>query len=257
MAHKRMFSQDIVGSDAFLEMEPEAQRLYFFLGMEADDDGFVSNPKKVARSIAAKESCIKILVDHRFIIHFPSGVIVIKHWWINNYIKNDRYHETKYLEEKKALIRKENGSYTEWIQNGSRMEPEKRIEENRIEEKRESVPDKPERHLSYLLKIPKEDLEEFLEKFNATPDQIKSKADDLNNYCLAKGKRYKNYKAFLLNALKKDFKPLTEEDRKKRELIKSIPGIPKTDKTEKTEITEEQRLKNIEKLKELRKKHFN
>lgn len=122
MANRRMFSKDIVGSDAFLDMPATSQLLYFHLGMEADDDGFVSSPSRISRTIGANDDDIKVLLGKRFIIAFPSGIIVIKHWKINNSIQVDRYHETQYLEEKKALITKENKSYTECIQDVSKMD---------------------------------------------------------------------------------------------------------------------------------------
>lgn len=122
MATRRMFSKDIVNSDAFLDMPASTQLLYFQLGMEADDDGFVASPKRVARSVGVNDDELKILTAKRFILSFPSGIVVLKHWKINNYIQADRYHETKYLEEKKALITKENGSYTECIQDVSSLD---------------------------------------------------------------------------------------------------------------------------------------
>lgn len=112
MAQRRLFSPDIVESDAFLDMPVSTQALYFHLGMHADDDGFV-NPKRVMRMIGAPDDDLKILLGKRFVLTFESGVIVIKHWRIHNSIRKDRYNETKYLEEKKTLILKENGSYTE------------------------------------------------------------------------------------------------------------------------------------------------
>jgi len=99
--------------------------------MRADDDGFVSNPKKIIRMIGIQDDELKILFSKRFIIGFESGVVVIKHWKIHNYIQNDRYHETKYLDEKNKIIEKKNGSYTDktgkCIQNGYRMETEVRL----------------------------------------------------------------------------------------------------------------------------------
>jgi len=110
---RRMFSPLIVDSDAFLDMPSSAQNLYFHLGMRADDDGFVSNPKKIMKIVNSGEDDLKILFAKRFIIGFDSGIIVIKHWRINNLIRKDWYRETQYLEEKSSLIIKENGSYTE------------------------------------------------------------------------------------------------------------------------------------------------
>lgn len=116
MAQRRMFSLDIVASDAFLEMPTSSRELYFHLGMYADDDGFVS-PKKIMRMIGATEDDLRILLAKRFLIVFENGVVVIKHWKMNNYIQKDRYKETVYTEQKRLLNTKDNGSYTECIQN--------------------------------------------------------------------------------------------------------------------------------------------
>lgn len=108
---RRMFSPDIVNSDAFLEMPPSTQALYFQLGMKADDDGFV-NPKMVMRMIGSSDDELKVLVGKRFVLPFENGVIVIKHWRVNNLIRKDWYRPTQYLEQKSLLSLKENGSYT-------------------------------------------------------------------------------------------------------------------------------------------------
>lgn len=134
MAHKRMFSKDITCSDAFREMPPSSQALYFHLGMEADDDGFLDNYKGLMRAMNASEDDLKILLTKRFLILFPSKVVVVKHWRINNAIRKDRYNETKHLEEKRALIVKENGSYTELFTSGNQVATIRQpsIEEDRI-----------------------------------------------------------------------------------------------------------------------------
>lgn len=138
MANKRMFSMDIVDSDAFLDLPLTSQALYFHLGMRADDDGFVNNPMRIQRTIGANKSDFEILLQKRFIIAFPSGVIVIKHWKINNYIQTDRYKETVYLDEKALLSLKENKSYTECttkcIQDVSNLDAQNRLDKNREEE---------------------------------------------------------------------------------------------------------------------------
>jgi len=113
MAQRRMFSPQIIDSDAFLDMSTGAQSLYFHLGMRADDDGFVSNPKKILRIIGSNEDDLKVLIVKRFILTFESGVIVIKHWLIHNLIRVDLYHETQYKKEKSLLGLNENGAYTE------------------------------------------------------------------------------------------------------------------------------------------------
>lgn len=113
MAERRMFAKTIIDSDAFLDMPLSAQALYFHLSMRADDDGFINNPKKIQRFVGASDDDCKLLIMKRFIITFESGVIVIKHWKIHNYIQKDRYKPTVYQEEKALLAEKENKVYTE------------------------------------------------------------------------------------------------------------------------------------------------
>lgn len=113
MANKRMFCLDIVNSDAFLDMPLSAQALYFHLGMRADDDGFIGNPKSIQRLAGASQDDLMLLITKRFLIAFDNGVIVIKHWRMNNYIQKDRKKDTTYIELLNSLEVKENGSYTE------------------------------------------------------------------------------------------------------------------------------------------------
>lgn len=112
MAERRMFAKTITNSDSFLEMPLSSQCLYFHLNMNADDDGFVNSPKRIQRMINASDDDFKILIAKSFILTFESGVIVIKHWRLNNYIQKDRYKETVYLEEKNKLNIKDNKAYT-------------------------------------------------------------------------------------------------------------------------------------------------
>lgn len=112
MAERRMFAKTIIDSDAFLDMPLSAQSLYFHLSMRADDEGFINNPKKIMRMIGASQDDMSILIMRKFIIPFDSGVVVIKHWRIHNYIRADRLVETNYKDEKAMLIVKENGAYT-------------------------------------------------------------------------------------------------------------------------------------------------
>ena len=112
MAERRMFAKTIIDSDAFLDMPLSAQSLYFHLAMRADDDGFINNPKKIQRMIGASDDDCKLLIAKRFVLTFESGVIVIKHWRIHNYIRTDRYKPTVYQEERASLELKKNGTYT-------------------------------------------------------------------------------------------------------------------------------------------------
>lgn len=139
MAEKRMFAKTIIDSDAFLDMPLTTQALYFHLSMRADDDGFINNAKKIQRYIGASDDDLRLLAAKRFIIPFQSGVVVIKHWKIHNYIQSDRYKPTVYEEEKAALDVKPNKAYTlksdlytECIQDASGLEPQIRLEKNSI-----------------------------------------------------------------------------------------------------------------------------
>ena len=87
---RRMFSPEVVCDDKFIDMPTSTQALYFQLGMHADDDGFVG-PKKIMRIISAGEDDLKILVAKRFVIPFKTGVVVIRHWRVNNLIRKDWY----------------------------------------------------------------------------------------------------------------------------------------------------------------------
>ena len=113
MAERRMFAKTIVTSDAFLDMPASTRCLYFLLGMVADDDGFVNNPKSIMRQAGSTTDDMNLLIAKRFILTFQSGVVVIKHWCIHNTIQKDRYRETKYLEEKSMLMLDGNKAYTE------------------------------------------------------------------------------------------------------------------------------------------------
>lgn len=107
-----MFTKRITESDAFLEMPSSSQMLYFHLSMNADDDGFVSNPRKIQRMCGASNDDYSLLIMKRFILVFESGVIVIKHWRMHNYIQSDRYKPTDCIDEKSMLGLKKNKAYT-------------------------------------------------------------------------------------------------------------------------------------------------
>lgn len=144
-----MFAKSIIDSDAFLDMSLSTQALYFHLNMRADDDGFVNNPKKIQRMINASDDDMKILIAKNFIIPFESGIVVIKHWKIHNYIQSDRYKETNYQDEKSMLKVKENRAYTldvynmdtECIQDGYKLDTQNSIDKNSIDKNINSIKD--------------------------------------------------------------------------------------------------------------------
>lgn len=112
MGERRMFTRKITESDAFLDMPSSTQMLYFHLAMNADDDGFVNNPKKIQKMCGAADDDFKLLIAKSFVILFDSGIAVIKHWKMHNYIQSDRYKPSDYVEEKSMLGIKKNKAYT-------------------------------------------------------------------------------------------------------------------------------------------------
>ena len=134
MADRRMFSKAVTRNDIFMDMPLTTQALYFHLGVEADDDGFLSNAKVIQRMIGASEDDLKLLFAKGFLIHLGDGnICVIRHWKQNNQIKKDRYHETIYLQEKAMLRIDENNTYQialepECIQDVSKSVPQIRID---------------------------------------------------------------------------------------------------------------------------------
>ena len=128
MAERRMFAKKVIDSDLFLEMPLATQALYFHLAMRADDDGFVNNPKKIVRMIGADETSLKILISNSFLIPFNTGIVVISHWKLHNFIRKDRYKPTIYQNEKNNLMLQDNGVY-EILYSNCVQEVDKRLTE--------------------------------------------------------------------------------------------------------------------------------
>ena len=211
MAERRMFAKTIIDSDAFLDMPLSAQALYFHLSMRADDDGFINNPKKIQRAIGASDDDCKLLILKKFIIAFESGVIVIKHWKIHNYIQKDRYKPTIYQEEKNELVVKENKAYTECIQNAYSSDTQVRLGKDRLGKDRDIMPQAaPARHKygEYQnVLLSDEDLEKLKKEFFDWSDRI----ERLSAYMASTGKSYKNHLATIRNWARRDSKTPTAD----------------------------------------------
>lgn len=158
MAERRMFSKSIIDSDVFLDMPLSAQALYFHLSMRADDDGFLGNAKRIRSIVGASEDDLKLLIVKGFVLTFDSGVIVIKHWRLHNYIQADRYKPSVFVEEKMMLSVDDNKIYdvnllpqnsciqsvsnmdTQCIQPVSNLYPQVRLEigKDRVDNKRKN-----------------------------------------------------------------------------------------------------------------------
>ena len=111
MAQRRMFSKEITTSDLFVEMPSSSRLLYFDLGMEADDEGFIGNARMLSRAYGASSDDLKLLATKGFIIMFQNGVTVVKDWNLNNKLRKDRIKPTIYTEEKSMLTIDITGSY--------------------------------------------------------------------------------------------------------------------------------------------------
>lgn len=205
MAEKRMFSLQIVDSDAFLELPASSQALFFHLGMRADDEGFINNPKKICRMISASEDDLKLLITKLFVIPFESGVVVMKHWRINNTIQKDRFKPTAYQDERKQLIVKQNGAYslvpdciqsvsnmdTKCIQSVSKVDTQSSIDQIRLDQS--SIEQSSIDNLYGVCKnvyLLPEQLEELKKCF---PSSWEQKIDHFSVYMENTGKQYGNH----------------------------------------------------------------
>ena len=221
MAKKRMFSIDIVGSDAFLDLPYSAQCLYFQLGMRADDDGFVGNPKTIQRIAGTKASDLELLVKKRFLLQFPSGVVVIKHWKINNQIQKDRYTPTVYTEEYKSLYIKDNKAYTEMdkgcVQSVSKMDTQISIDKNRLDKNSRGGEKHAHGFFSNVLLTDDE-----LQKLAVEVPNYEDYIERLSHYIESSGKKYKSHYATILSWNRKD-----NSGKAKSEQNEELPQAPR------------------------------
>lgn len=144
-----MMSKKIIDTDNFLDMPQSTQCLYFHLLLRADDDGFIQSPKSIMRITGCKDDDLKLLNAKGFVIGFETGVIVIRHWRIHNYVQIDRYSKSELPEAKCVELKNKvyevvqppinpDNTYmdTKCIQNGYKMDTQIRIDKIREEEKR-------------------------------------------------------------------------------------------------------------------------
>lgn len=138
MAQRRMFSRKITETDRFLEMPLSSQALYFHLNMGADDEGFIDKAKTIQRTIGASDDDMKLLIAKGFLIPFDSGVVVIRHLRIHNYIQSDRFQSTLYQSEKAQLEYDKSKTASlkpigNCIQNVSKMETQVRLSKGSLD----------------------------------------------------------------------------------------------------------------------------
>lgn len=173
MAERRMMSKKIIDTDNFIDMPQSTQCLYFHLLLRADDDGFIQSPKSIMRITGCKDDDLKLLIAKGFVIGFETGVIVIRHWRIHNYVQSDRYSKSELPEAQKVeLINKvyepvklpvsadNNCMDTKCIQNGYNLDTQIRIDKIR-EDKRKGEENRKEIicHVSHDDEAPKPHVE--------------------------------------------------------------------------------------------------
>ena len=212
MAERRMFAKTIIDSDAFLDMPISARLLYYDLGMRADDDGFINNPKKIQRMVGSSDDDLKLLIAKKFIIPFESGVVVIKHWRLHNYIQADRYKPTVYTAERKQLSVKPNKSYTlvacasepleieQCIQDVSKMDTQVRLGKVSIGKDNKDIVHRHKYGEYQNVLLSDEDMDKLKAEF---PD-YQERIERLSSYVASTGKKYKNHLATIRNWAKKD-----------------------------------------------------
>ena len=218
MAERRMFAKTIIDSDAFLDMPVTSQLLYFHLSMRADDDGFINKPKTIMRMCGCKDDDMRLLITKKFIIPFETGIVVIKHWKIHNYIRNDRYKETKYKEEKSTLILDENNSYTTGIPSVNQMDTQVRLGKDRLSKDsidNSILPDSGEsEHPTPKINTPVKHkygeynnvllTDEELQKLKTEYSDYQERIERLSSYVASTGKSYKNHYATIRSWARND-----------------------------------------------------
>jgi hypothetical protein len=207
MAERRMFTNKIIGSDAFLEMPFSTQALYVQLNMNADDDVFVNNPRKIQRSMEASEDDLQRLIDKRYILSFDGGLVVIKHWRMHNTLRKDRYKPTQYIEQREMLEIKDNGSYTEkgdnqvtptWQPSDNHLAPQYSIDKNSIDKvsgDKVSLGDGVEsQNYGKYNNVELTD-EEYIQLQSEFPSDFQQRIENLSFYLESTGKTYQNHLA--------------------------------------------------------------
>ena len=206
MAERRMMAKSVIDTDQFMDMPATAQNLYFHLLLRADDDGFLSNVKQIQRMTGNKDDDLKILFAKQYLIPFESGVVVIKHWKIHNYIQKDRYHPSRLPEKEEVEV----NNYGEWekksVSSVSNMYPDciqtvsigkVRLGKVRLGKDRKDI--KPTRHRYGEYKnvlLTDADMEKLKAEF---PDDWEKRIERLSVYMASTGKSYKNHLATIRN----------------------------------------------------------
>lgn len=234
MGDRRMFSRLITSDDKFTEMPLSSQCLYFHLGLEGDDEGFVSSPKWIMRGIGCNEDDLKILIAKGFVIPFESGVIAIRHWYVHNTIRKDRMKNTLCKAEITQLMETEEGIYE---LKSLCPHVDRQLPDNCQPSDRQMTAECPPNIREVNISKDNINKDKGREGLNSHPQTIYGKYQNvfltdnehrelqelmgnhidmmierLSNYMASSGKTYKNHKATLESWYEKDRKKLETED---------------------------------------------
>jgi len=211
----------IVDTDAFLEMPQSSQLLYFHLAMRADDDGFISNPRRIMKMIGSNDDDFKVLLLKRFLLNFESGVCVIKHWLIHNLVRGDRYTPTQYIREKQMLIIDDKTKKYS-LNNGSQLvipNDNQRMTQDRLgEDSIDKIKEEKDIYGEFEnVKLKKEEHQKLVE--NIGENNTKVIIEELSSYMASKGKRYSSHYATLLNWARRKYQESQRSQNNKRKIV--------------------------------------
>jgi hypothetical protein len=237
---RRMIYAQLAENKEFASLTDKAQKTYIFLIVLADDDGRVKGDSDWLR-IKIFPYDQKITTDHvKSYIKEITKVGLIT-WYKaddgNYYISHPNWTKYQILRQD----RKKNSNIPP--PNDNQMTTKRVHKISKLSKEGKEL----NNSTQYLKKIPDDDLEEFYNRFDCSKKAIQSKAEDLLSWCETNGRVKKNYKTFLLVALKKDF-----EERKEplKKTIKTISeNVENSNDKQKTPEEEAKIKKQLDKIK--------
>lgn len=203
-----MIHTDIWVSEQVSRLSVQARLLFVGIITIADDDGRLKgNPSFLRSQIYPYDDDIKVdnvrkwldeILEQKLVASYivdESDYLYLPKWGKFQTLRNDR--------RKPSTIPQPNDNQvaTNGQPDGGQFAAKGKVREGKVSKENtlEGVAS-----MKYLDNIPQEDMKEFVTRFEITPGKVRSVAEDLVLYCQRKGKTYKNYKAFLLNAIKRD-----------------------------------------------------
>ena len=219
---RRMVYGQLAENKDFAKMSDKAQILYIFMIVLADDEGRLKGDSELLR---AKVFPYKpeLTVDDmkRFTQEIVKAGLIV--WYKddknNYYISHPNWEKYQIL---RADRTKQSSIPLPTDNQVSTKRPRKEVSKLSIK-----GIGKPESSSEYLKNIPPTDLFEFYQRFDCSKKGLINKAEELYNYCKMHGKVYKDYKLFMLNALKKDFPERAEDHHIRTSKLQEVDGVMK------------------------------